>query len=183
MKLLVHMCCAPCMAYISEDLKKDSNIYFTGIFFNPNIHPIEEFHLRRDSAILLSNTDKFNIILDESFELDFWKENFSQELKSRCNYCYAKRLDKTAQLAKEKGFDAFTSTLLISPYQNHDLIIDISNKLEKKYNVSFYYKDYRPYFREGQKIATQKNLYKQKYCGCVYSYLESDYKKKPQYFF
>ena len=87
------------------------------------------------------------------------------------------RLDKTAQKAKELGFDYFSTTLLISPYQNHEMIYEVAEDMAEKYGVKFLYKDFRPFFREGQKIAMELGMYMQKYCGCIFSEEERYLKK------
>jgi predicted adenine nucleotide alpha hydrolase (AANH) superfamily ATPase len=86
--------------------------------------------------------------------------------------CYSLRLDKVAKYAKDNGFDAFTTSLLVSPYQKHDLIKELGEKFALKYNIKFYYQDFRPFFREGQAMAKEMGLYRQKYCGCIVSYNE-----------
>ena len=91
------------------------------------------------------------------------------DIEKRCTYCYAHRLEETAKFASENGFSAFTSTLLASIYQNHDLMIELSERFAKKYGVEFLYRDFRPNFREGNKKARESGLYMQKYCGCVFS--------------
>jgi len=87
----------------------------------------------------------------------------------RCRYCYESRMEVVARTAKENGFDAFTTTLLVSPYQNHELLIEVCEEMAKKYNIKFYYRDFREGFREGQAMARELGLYMQKYCGCIYS--------------
>ena len=107
-------------------------------------------------------------------ELGVCKDTISQAVPSnvyepRCNMCYRVRLDKTAWYAKEKGFDAFTTTLLVSPYQKHELICEIGQQAAQKYGIDFYYSDFRPGFRQGQQGAKEMGLYRQKYCGCIVS--------------
>jgi predicted adenine nucleotide alpha hydrolase (AANH) superfamily ATPase len=87
----------------------------------------------------------------------------------RCAFCYRLRLEKTARYAAENGCDAFSTTLLISPYQNHELIKEIAGELAVLYKVQFLYRDFRPRFREGQREARKAGYYMQKYCGCIYS--------------
>ena len=95
----------------------------------------------------------------------------------RCGYCYDVRFELLAKVAKEEGFDAFSTTLLVSPYQNHELIIKVAEEKAKKYGVDFYYRDFRVGFREGQQIARDLGMYMQKYCGCIFSE-EERYAKK-----
>jgi hypothetical protein len=87
--------------------------------------------------------------------------------------CYGIRLERTAAFAKEMGFDAFTTTLLVSPYQKHELIKELGEEYARKYGVEFYYKDFRPGFRQGQQQAKEMELYRQKFCGCIISYRQS----------
>ncbi len=181
MNLLLHMCCAPCSVYPVNELIKN-NINFTGIFYNPNIHPIEEFEKRKENVEILSKVKGFPVIYNDEYRLDTWKSIKADNL-NRCKMCYSIRLEETARYAKENSFDYFTTSLLISPYQDHDLIKNLGEEIAEKYGVKFFYKDYRPKFREGQKMSGDMGLYKQKFCGCIYSYYESDYKKKPDYIF
>ena len=95
----------------------------------------------------------------------------------RCRYCYESRMEVAARTAKENGFDAFTTTLLVSPYQKHEIIREVGEQMAKKYGVEFYYRDFREGFREGQNIARELELYMQKYCGCIYSE-EDRYRKQ-----
>jgi len=181
MKLLLHLCCAPCAVGIFEYLENE-NIDFEGYFYNPNIHPKEELDKRIDSVNELSIKTKKTIFINDEYNLSYWQENFNND-KKRCSKCYEIRIEEACKYAKENGFDLFTTTLLISPYQNHKLICDISNKMAKKHGLNFCYFDFRQIFRKGQNTSRQKGLYMQKYCGCIYSYYESDYKKKPVYEF
>ncbi|HOJ12221.1 MAG TPA: epoxyqueuosine reductase QueH, partial [Clostridiales bacterium] len=104
----------------------------------------------------------------DDFQQKTWEE-FEGPGEERCAMCYTIRLDKAASFAKEHGFDAFTTTLLISPYQKHDLIKELGEKLADKYKIQFYYRDFRPGFRKGQQQAKELGLYRQKYCGCIIS--------------
>lgn len=170
MKLLMHMCCAPCSTYPLHAFREDG-IDVTGLFYNPNIHPIEEYKKRLDTVKEFASITNLNVKHIECFMEDVWL-NYKGDNNSRCMMCYSLRLDKTAKYAKENGFDAFTTSLLVSPYQNHDLIKELGEKYALKYGVNFYYKDFRPFFREGQSIAMEMNLYRQKYCGCIISFNE-----------
>ena len=165
--MLLHMCCGPCAVYPVKILQ-DENINFTGFFYNPNIHPIEEHELRMKTLKELAQIKGFDVIYDEGFEQNKWEE-FLGNKQERCCMCYQNRLLKTAILAKEKGFDAFSTTLLISPYQNQELIKNLGEEIGKKIGVQFYYRDFRPVFRLGQSMAKEMGLYRQKYCGCIIS--------------
>lgn len=168
MKLLMHMCCAPCSTYPLKFFKSKC-IDVTGLFYNPNIHPLDEYHHRLDTVKTFATISNLEVRYLDGYMEDEWlkyKDNDSQ----RCTMCYRIRLEKTAHYAKEMGYDAFTTSLLVSPYQKHELIKQIGEEMSSKYDIKFYYKDFRPYFREGQAIAKELNLYRQKYCGCIVSF-------------
>ena len=162
----MHMCCAPCSTYPVKILK-EKNINFTGYFYNPNIHPYEEYERRRNTVKEFSEIVNIDVIYNDEYLEREWLE---YKDNNRCKMCYNLRIDKTAHYASLNGYNAFTTTLLISPYQNHELIKELGNKYAKKYGIEFYYEDFRPYFREGQSIAREYNLYRQKYCGCIISF-------------
>jgi predicted adenine nucleotide alpha hydrolase (AANH) superfamily ATPase len=161
------MCCAPCATYPVSILQEEG-LNLTGFFFNPNIHPIEEFQRRFETVEKFFQIKSLPLIYFDDFMQDKW-EAFSGAEEQRCNMCYSIRLDKTASYAKENGFDAFTTTLLVSPYQKHDLIRQLGEKYAIKYGVEFYYSDFRAGFRQGQQQAKEMGLYRQKYCGCIKS--------------
>ena len=167
MKLLMHMCCAPCSTYPLSVLRQEG-IEPTGVFFNPNIHPIEEFQRRRDTVEQFASMKGLNVQYFDDFRQPAW-EKFSGSEDARCNMCYSIRLQKAAELAASGGYDAFTTSLLVSPYQKHDLIRQLGDKYAGQYGISFYYKDFRPGFRQGQQEARELGLYRQKYCGCIIS--------------
>jgi len=167
MKLLLHMCCGPCSVYPTSVLM-DENIEFKGIFYNPNIHPIDEFKLRMENVKIFSEKKGFDVEYCEDFMEQEWLD-FKGSNDERCTFCYETRLDKVALYASLNGFDAFTTTLLVSPYQKHDVIEELGENYALKYGVSFYYRDFRPGFRIGQQSAREMGLYRQKFCGCIIS--------------
>jgi predicted adenine nucleotide alpha hydrolase (AANH) superfamily ATPase len=171
MKLLLHMCCAPCSVYPVSVLKGEG-MDLHGLFFNPNIHPEEEYLKRKENVEIFSRAENIPVELWDDMRQEVW-ENYKGSDEDRCNMCYSIRMDKTASIAKEKGFDAFSTTLLVSPYQKHELIKEIGERLAKKYGIDFYYKDFRPGFRQGQQQAREMGLYRQKFCGCIVSFIES----------
>ena len=169
MKLLMHTCCAPCSVYCIDELRSE-NIEPTVYWFNPNIHPYTEYKARRDCLKEYTKSINVNAIFEENYGLDEFCKNVIGDLSGRCkNYCYPVRLEQTAKYAKENGYDAFTTTLLVSPYQNHKALIEVANFMSKKYGIDFLYRDFRVGFREGQNKARELGLYMQKYCGCVFS--------------
>lgn len=167
MKVLMHMCCAPC-AIEPISILKDEKISFEGFFYNPNIHPIDEYERRRDTLKELEKKSKIKVNYINAFLQDTW-ESFEGETKDRCNMCYYMRLREAALFARDNSFDAFTTTLLISPYQNHDMIVDMAKRCESLTGVEFFYRDFRKVFRQGQNKAREMGLYRQKYCGCIKS--------------
>ncbi|KNY28256.1 epoxyqueuosine reductase QueH [Pseudobacteroides cellulosolvens] len=176
MKLLLHMCCAPCSVYPISVIR-DDNISFEGIFFNPNIHPQEEFERRKENVGILAHTLNFPVAYFDDFMQQNWEE-FKGNDEERCFFCYSIRLHKVAAYAAENGFDSFTTTLLVSPYQKHDLIKELGEKAAQKYGIGFYYRDFRPGFRQGQQQAKEMGLYRQKFCGCIVSYEDAKSRNK-----
>lgn len=177
MKLLMHTCCAPCSVYCIDSLRKE-NIEPIIYWYNPNIHPYMEYKQRRDTLKEYTKSINVQAIFEEDYGLREFVKNVVENLDNRCvNYCYPVRLDKTARYAKENGYDFFTTTLLVSPYQNHEALKEIGDKIAKKYGVGFLYRDFRIGFKQGQQKARELGLYIQKYCGCVFSE-ESRYAKQ-----
>lgn len=169
MNILLHTCCAPCSIKCIQNLKNEG-IFSTIFWYNPNIHPFKEYDIRKKTLIKYARSQNVEYLEKSEYGLrDFISEIYPHFGKKRCEYCYEKRLSETAKCAVKKGFEAFSTTLLISPYQNHELIKKIGEKTEKKYNVKFLYRDFRPYFFEGQNEAREIGLYMQKYCGCIFS--------------
>ena len=169
MKLLMHTCCAPCSVYCIEALRNEG-IEPTLYWFNPNIHPYIEYKTRRDTLIEYSKLINIELIINENYGLRTFCKEVIDDLENRCsNYCYIVRLEQTVKYAKENGYDAFTSTLFVSPYQNHEKMKEICEQLALKYDIKFFYRDFRGGFREGQTKARELGLYMQKYCGCVFS--------------
>lgn len=180
----MHACCAPCFTYIENDLKENGiinndgvleKVDYTACFYNSTIHPKVEYERRKNAFIEFCKLkDVKNVVIDE-YELNDFVKHVVEEVGEnkkynvRCEYCYYKRLNKVFEYAKENGFDIVSTTLTISPYQNHDIIQKVGKILEKEYGIEFLYVDYRPHFREGQKMAREIGMYMQKYCGCIFS--------------
>ena len=177
-ELLLHICCAPCSVACLEQLNEEG-ISPVGFWYNPNIHPYQEYKARRDTLIEYAKSIDLPLIIHDEYGIQKFTKAVSNDIQNRCAYCYAVRLDETARTAKEQGFKAFSTTLTVSPYQNHDLIRQIGEKAAQKYGVEFRYYDFAPRFREGQAKARDLQLYMQKYCGCIYSE-EDRYQKQIQ---
>ena len=166
--VLLHICCGACSLYCIDDLKINFNYEITGYYANPNIHPYEEFMRRRGSTIKACNAKEIPLIIEESYNIQKWKK-WEGSNADRCKMCYTVRADMTAKKASELGFEYYTSTLFVSPYQNHELMKEIFEETGNKYGVKFLYRDFREGFRNGQQQARELGLYRQKYCGCIKS--------------
>lgn len=166
--LLLHCCCAPCSVSCIEPLRAEG-IEPVAFWYNPNIHPFKEYEARRDCLIEYTKSLDVKLIVSENYGLREFVKNVADDIDNRCRYCYEHRLEETAKYAAQNGFDAFTSTLFASLYQNHELMAEAANRYAKKYGVEFLYRDFRPNFRNGNQMAREMGLYMQKYCGCVFS--------------
>ena len=184
MKLLLHICCAPCSAACIKVLREE-NIDIKGYWYNPNIHPYKEYENRLNALKEYSKMINLDVVYYDYYGLREFTQNVYDKLDNRCEYCYVSRMENVAKYAKENGYDAFTTTLFISPYQKHELIIKVAEQMAKKYGVEFIYQDFREGFRIGQQMARDAALYMQKYCGCVFSeeerYLKTKIGKKEIY--
>lgn len=177
MNTLLHICCAPCSIECINSLR-EKQITPHGLWYNPNIHPFTEYKQRKNTLVEYAKSIDLPLLVEGDYGLrQFIAESPSIVFGERCEYCYNVRLDFTAQLAAQKGFDSFTTTLLISPYQNHELLIKCGELAAEKYGIDFLYQDFRPYFKQGQEKARELNLYMQKYCGCIFSE-EERYRKR-----
>jgi len=168
MKILLHMCCAPCSIYPLEQLK-EQNFKVMGFFYRHNIHPFQECMKREDSVRKYSDLEKINVIYQDDYELEAFLRNCAYRESNRCSGCYHDRLYATARLAKKGKFDFFTSSLLYSKFQNHDMIKSIAESVSKKTGIRFYYQDFREGWKYGIEQSKKKELYRQSYCGCIYS--------------
>lgn len=176
MDLFLHTCCGPCACFTTQRLLEEG-LEPTLFFYNPNIHPYQEYQRRLEGLTQLANIRSLQLVQEPGYELEAFLKNVASEPQSRCVHCYQVRLSKTAAKAKELGFNLFSTTLLISPYQNRDLICTIGHELAQKYELSFYDEDFRPGFRQSQVMAKEYNLYRQGYCGCIYSEKDRYYKE------
>ena len=180
-KLLLHTCCAPCSSYTIKFLKDYFDI--TIFYSNDNISPKEEYNHRLNEQIRFANLFDINVLYDEYKNEDYQNaikgEESLRERSHRCYDCYKLRLEKTAIKAKKLGFDYFTTSLSISPYKVSKWINEIGFLLEDKYKISFLYSDFKKEegYKESIKLSKEYNLYRQDYCGCLYSKKERDEKK------
>lgn len=163
-KILLHTCCAPCSTFVIDKLRKDGYEDITAYWYNINIHPYTEYKARLDTLVQYTKDINVPLIVEPEYGIKEFIKNIADNIDGRCYFCYYSRLEKAARYAKEHGFEAFTTTLLVSPYQKHELIIKIANELAEKYDIKFIYQDFREGFRLGQQMAREAGLYMQKYC-------------------
>ncbi len=190
MKLLLHVCCANCAIHPLNMLLDNGHEVF-GYWYNPNIHPFTEYQKRLEAVQSLEEKKAFPVFYRDSYDLEKFLKAAIQDVDNRCSFCYKIRLIKTAAYAKEKNFDGFTTTLLVSPHQKHELIREIGEKIGSDLGIRFFYQDFRPGFYEGKEECKKLELYSQKYCGCIFSekkrylkkYQEEDVKKNSKSFY
>lgn len=178
MKILLHTCCGPCALFPLHRLRTDGHLV-TGFFYNHNIHPYQEYARRRDAAIQMAKQQEMPLIMRDDYDLEGFLKNVAAEPDTRCSYCYSSRLRATAQAAAEGNFDAFTASLLYSRYQKHDEIKIAGEQLGNEYGIRFYYEDFRTGWQEGIRLSKEQGLYRQQYCGCIYSEKERYLPKQP----
>jgi len=168
MDLLLHVCCAPCAVYPFFRLKEEG-LEPKGFFYNPNIHPYQEYRKRLETVQDFSARVGMDMIYRDSYDLDHFLSRVVKKGAHRCEECYRMRLSVAAAATKESGRQAFTTTLLYSKYQNHDLISGVGRETAEQFGVEFYYEDFRRGWREGIVESKAMGLYRQQYCGCIYS--------------
>ena len=167
-RLLLHTCCAPCSVYCVDSLRGEG-IEPVSFWYNPNIHPYQEYRARRDTLADYAASIGLELAVRDEYGLRPLVRAVAGDIDRRCAYCYACRLEETARYAAGHGFTHFSTTLLVSPYQDHEAIRRTAEALGARYGVGFLYRDFRPGFRQGQAKARELGLYMQKYCGCVFS--------------
>lgn len=168
-KLLLHQCCGPCSCYPIDSLKLEDEYTIDGFFYNPNIHPMKELYTRLEATLQLNKIENIKSHWDDEYGLKKFMKLSKVPKERRCRTCYAMRMQKTAQKAKEMGVDAFSSSLLYSKHQFHHIIVEEAEKASKRFGVPFVYHDFREGHQEGIDRSKEYGLYRQQYCGCIYS--------------
>lgn len=169
MRILVHICCGPCSLTVLRALLDEGHAP-EGLFYNPNIHPLEEYARRRDGA--LQAAERLGVplhVLDAEYDPKLYFRAVSGREDERCGACYGLRLARAAALAAEGGFDSFTTTLLYSKFQKHDLIASTGRGAARAAGTAFLYRDFRAGWKEGIRLSREWGIYRQQYCGCLYS--------------
>jgi hypothetical protein len=168
MRLLLHICCGPCTIYPLKVLRTHGH-EVTGFFYNPNIHPYQEYERRRQTLRDYAEKVLLNVIRPDGYPMEEFLRRVASKPEDRCVYCLTDRLKFAAHQAKQENFDAFTSTLLYSRFQNHDLIRQIGEAQGHQMGIEFLYEDFRLGWNEGVRISKELDMYRQPYCGCIYS--------------
>jgi len=176
MRILLHICCGPCAIYPTLHLL-EKGFEVVGLFYNPNIHPLTEYLKRREGVVQVAEKLGIKVIFkDDEYKPEVFFRQVVFRENNRCFYCYHLRLEKTVNIAKKGKFDLFTTTLLYSKFQKHENIATLCEDLSKG-KVKFYYHDFREGWKKGIELSKEWNIYRQQYCGCLYSEFER-YKKE-----
>jgi len=165
--VLVHACCGECAAAVLEPLRRLGT--FTLYFYNPNIQPLLEFRRRAKSLQVLADAEHLDLLVDLRYEAKAFLGVVPWDRPARCEACYRLRLAETARMAVERGYQAMTTTLLVSVHQNHDAVRRIGEEEAAARGLAFHYEDWRPLAGRGPREAKRRNLYRQQYCGCLFS--------------
>ena len=182
--ILLHICCGPCAIY-PLSFFREMNLAVTMFFYNPNIHPYKEYQ-RRLNTLKDFNKDfnkdyKSTLIVQEAYnELNIFLQELLNNEANRCEKCYTWRLRKVAEYAKNNGFQSFSTSLLVSPYQKHDLIKNAGEQAAEEFAVEFLYYDLRAGWNTAMATAKEREYYRQPYCGCIFSEKERYYTIKTE---
>jgi len=168
-KLLMHVCCAPCLCAPLQYLRENEEIELTGFWYNHNIHPFTEYQKRKEALLNFTRNEGLNLIIEDKYELEEFLRKAAFRENKRCFFCYYDRLRETALRASQDGFDMFSTTLLYSKYQNHQKIREIGESLAEEFHLVFYYHDFRELWQKGIQLSKEQGIYRQQYCGCIYS--------------
>lgn len=168
MKILLHICCAPCALMPVEELRSQGH-ELMGLSYNPNIHPYTENRRRRETVQDWASDTKLKLVVQDEYDPEAWLRQVAFREAMRCPMCYHQRLTRAAQVAKRGKFDAFSTTLLYSKRQKHGLIVETAQAVAAKQGIKFFYQDFRPHWKEGIIRSQELGLYRQQYCGCLFS--------------
>ncbi|MDX9821433.1 MAG: epoxyqueuosine reductase QueH [Syntrophales bacterium] len=168
MKILLHICCGPCAIHPLGYLRSAGHDV-EGFFYNPNIHPYAEYRKRLETLQIFAREESLPLEVDPGYPVERYFQRVSFDEGDRCRHCYEERLHAAFSKAVERKADALTTTLLYSRYQKHDLIAETAEELSARYGVTFFYHDFREGWREGIRISKERGMYRQNYCGCIFS--------------
>lgn len=168
MKILLHTCCAPCSIFPLQILKKE-NMDVMGYFFKSNIHPYTECTKRLETLETYAEIIHLKLIIQEEYNIEKFFQDVAFRESNRCRLCYHWRLQSTAIVAKTGKFDCFSTTLLYSKFQNHELIKSLGENIGRSVGINFFYHDFREGWKQGIEESKRMEMYRQQYCGCIYS--------------
>jgi epoxyqueuosine reductase len=168
MHLLLHICCAPCTIFPLRTLK-NSGVRVTGYFYNPNIHPFKEYQRRKETLEGYAQAQGLEVLYSDRYDLENFLEKTSPWGSDRCRMCYRIRLEAAAQEACSRKMEVFSTTLLYSRYQKHDWIRETGQEMGERYHINFFYQDFRAGWQDGIQESKALGLYRQPYCGCIFS--------------
>ncbi|MBP8988885.1 MAG: epoxyqueuosine reductase QueH [Clostridia bacterium] len=172
-QFLVHACCGPCLEYPARQWILEGRSFIPW-FYNPNIHPAVEQKRRLDTFLDLTKKLGIDALYESDCDPEPWV-NWTGTRENRCRMCYRRRLSAAAAKTAELGLTGFTTTLLISPFQNHEALIEAATEAAFTHHVRFLYCDLRPFYAKGQQLAREDKLYRQRYCGCLPSIEDSKF--------
>jgi len=172
-KMLVHLCCAPDALYVLNLLREDYDVY--GYFYNPNIHPRQEYDLRLNETRKVAQTLEIKLY-EEIYDDERWlaiTQKFKEEPEKgrRCDVCYAVRLERTARKASQLGLEIFTTVMSLSPWKKAESLNRMGRMFASRYGIKFLEADFKKKdgFKKSIELSKEHGLYRQNYCGCVYS--------------
>lgn len=168
MKVLLHTCCAPCTIY-PQRILREAGHQITGFFYRSNIHPYTECRKRWETLETYARQADLPLLAQEEYNVEGFLRQAAFREADRCRFCYHDRLLATAHLARETDQEGFSTTLLYSKYQNHDLIRSIGEAVGRQIDLPFIYQDFRLGWKEGVATSKKMGMYRQQYCGCIYS--------------
>ena len=177
-KLLLHICCAPCSAY-SVPALRDEGFDITGYYYNPNIHPAGEYQRREEALQTWRKSAALDIHVPH-YDCGEYLTAIPTAGRDRCTFCYELRLRTTAREAKRRDIGTFSTTLLYSIYQKHDLLRAVGERIAREEHVAFHYRDLRTGWQKGYDAYRPTGLYRQNYCGCIFSEKEKIDRRKKQ---
>lgn len=170
-RVLLHICCGPCACFPVPALREEG-FELVGYYYNPNIHPYQEWLQRKQALEHYAGVVDLQVIYDEKYNPRDYMQRITYRESRRCLICCQMRLEQAAHIAKRGKFDYFSTSLLVSPHQQHDSIRDLGEAIGLQYGVPFLYRDFRVGFKQSGEISRAMGIYRQQYCGCLYSEVE-----------
>jgi len=167
MRVLFHVCCGPCFARAGSLLREEGH-EVTAFWYNPNVQPYEEFQARLGAFREVCEAEAIPTIVDDTYDIERWLRG-ALDADNRCDHCFRDRLGRTAMRAAEEGLDGFTTTLLASPYQDHELARRIGEEAAREAGVDFLYREFWDHWKEARRRTFELEVYRQRYCGCLFS--------------